>query len=283
MASITLGVPLTPPIAPQLNVDPVAAAAPVASLLAAEAELLALPASQPLGAAPSMTAEAAPDGAAMRPDQVFMARQLAWPLPDGQALAASWRALVRTYGAQLAAREQQARSGQLPGTLLMAAQDPRLLRQQELPPGIPGEAWRFTVHASGAQAQHLRVITGEADQPPGRRRRARAALRLELELADGVCVTVQVEPLPEGLVVELCAPDASELARLQALQPELDAAIARAGLRVLRWRFRDSLPAGNVHARVPSGDAAGMLTLPVFRALAELALQLPLRGDTAAA
>jgi hypothetical protein len=279
MASITLSVPLPPPTSPTLNVGPIAAAAPLAQI-AAEAAALTLPAAELVAPAPTVlsAADAAPDGAAMRPDQVFMSRQMAWPMADGATLASAWRALVRTYGAALASREQQARSGQLPAALLLAAQDGRLPRQQEIG-GAPPDAWRFTIHPGGPQAQHLRVITEEADQAPGRRRRPRAALRLELELEDGSRVTLQVEPLPQGLVLELCASGTSQLERLRALQPRLEAAIERSGLTVLRWRFRDSLPGGAVHARVPSDQAAGMLTLPVFRALAELALALPLRRD----
>jgi hypothetical protein len=278
MASISLSAPLPPPATPSLNVGPIAAAAPAAQV-AAEAAGLPLPLAAPELPAPAAppAADGAADGAAMRPDQVFMARQMAWPLADGAALATSWRALVRSYGAALAAREQQSRSGQLPAALLLlAGQDGRPPRQPELA-NAPPDAWRFTIHPSGPRAHQLRVITEEADQPPGRRRRPRAALRLELELEDGVRVTLQVEPLPEGLIVELCAPGAGQLERLRALQPELEAAIARSGLAVLRWRFRDSLPGGAVHARVPSAQAPGMFTLPVFRALAELALALPLQ------
>jgi hypothetical protein len=277
MASITLSVPLAPPAPLPLDVGRVAAAAPVA-LLASEAGALPLPASAPDLPAPAAppAAEGAQIGAAMRPDQVFMARQMAWPATDGPTLATSWRALVRSYGAALASREQQSRSGQLSAALLLAGPDGRPARQPELA-GAPPDAWRFTVHPSGPRAHHLRVITEEADQPPGRRRRARAALRLELELEDGTRVTLQVEPLPEGLILELCAPGTLEMDRLRALQPQLEAAIARSGLAVLRWRFRDSLPGGAVHARVPSAQAPGMFTLPVFRALAELALALPLR------
>ena len=47
------------------------------------------------------------------------------------------------------------------------------------------------------------------------------------------------------------------------------------GLRVLGWAWRDSLPEGRVHARLPSTEAAAALSLPVFRAMAELALLLP--------
>jgi hypothetical protein len=280
MASINLSVPLAPPSPLSLDVGRVAAAAPVA-LLASEAGALPLPVAAPDQSAPAAppTADGGENGAAMRPDQVFMARQMGWPATDGASLATTWRALVRSYGAALASREQQSRSGQLPAALLLAGPDGRPARQPELL-NAPPDAWRFTVHPSGARAHHLRVITEEADQPPGRRRRARAALRLELELEDGVLVTLQVEPLPEGLILELCAPGTTQLERLRALQPQLEAAIARSGLPVLRWRFRDSLPGGAVHARVPSAQAPGMFTLPVFRALAELALALPLRRAT---
>lgn len=279
MSSISLGVPLPPPAAVPLNpaVAPVAPALP-AALLAAEAEALALPQSQAPAAAPAPAADAAPDGAAMRPDQVFMARQMVWPAPDGAALASSWRAMVRTYGSQLAAREQQSRSGQLPAALLLAAQDGRPLRDAGLGAATPADAWRFTVHAEGAQAHRLAVITGEPDQPPGRRRRARAALLLELELADGTRVTVQAEPLPGGVGIEVCAQGARAMERIAALQPALEDAVARAGLRVLRWRFRDSLPGAPAHAQLAASEAAMALSLPVFRALAELALLLPAAG-----
>jgi hypothetical protein len=280
MATINSSMPLVPPTTPPLNVGAVAAAAPVA-LVAAEAGMVALPATLPAAQSPApATPPAAPDatdGAAMRPDQLVMARQLAWPSLGGEALAANWRTMVRTYGAQLEMREQLARTGQLPAELLVAGQDPQLLRRQDLA-NTPPDAWRFIVHPDGPAGQRLNVITGEPDQPPGRRRRARAALRLDLELADGVRVTVQVEPLAEGLVVELCAPDAATLRDLRALQPELAIAIARSGLRVLHWRFSDQLPSGRVHAQLPSAEASAMLTLPVFRALAELALLLPARG-----
>jgi hypothetical protein len=75
--------------------------------------------------------------------------------------------------------------------------------------------------------------------------------------------------------LELCAPDERNLARLRALQPELEKAVARAGLRVLGWKYCDSLPLGPAHIRLPSADAAAALSLPVFRAMAEMALVLP--------
>jgi len=268
------------PAAPALPVGPVAAVAPAALLAELDSLPLPLPGSQPAQAqAAQAAADGMPDGAAMRPDQVMMARQLSWPSRDGGTLASSWRSMVRSYGAQLVSRDLQARPGQVPTAVLLAGQlngqDPRILRQAAQD-GAPFDAWRFTVHAGSAQDQHLRVV--QQDQEPQqqqRRRRARAALRLELVLGDGTVVTVQAEPVADGVLLELCAPDQASLARLRALQPELETAVARAGLRVLGWKYRDSLPLGPAHIRLPSADAASALSLPVFRAMAELALVLP--------
>jgi hypothetical protein len=107
------------------------------------------------------------------------------------------------------------------------------------------------VHANSAQDQHLRVVQQNQESQQQKRRRARAALRLELVLLDGTVVTVQAEPVADGLRLELCAPDERSLARLRALQPELETAVARAGLRVLEWKYRDSLPMGPAHIRLP--------------------------------
>jgi hypothetical protein len=280
MASLSFPPLVSPavPVTPPLQVSPVAAVTP-AALLQAELDALPLPGAQaPLGAPGAASVDGMPDGAAMRPDQVLMARQLSWPSADGGALASSWRGMVRSYGAQVVNRALQARPGQLPAAVLVAGQfagqDPRILRQADQQ-GTPFDAWRFTVHAGSTQDQHLRVVQQDQEPQQQRRRRSRAALRLELVLADGTVVTVQAEPVADGVSLELCAPDARALARLRALQPELEAAVERAGLRVLEWKYRDSLPLGRAHARLPSADAASALSLPVFRAMAELALVLP--------
>lgn len=272
------------PAAPALPVPPVGAVAAAlpAVLLQAEADALAPPIPGAAGA-PALAqrgGDAGPgqDGAAMRPDQVVMARQLLWPNQDGAALAANWRGMVRSYGAQVAAREQQARDGQLPAALLQSGQDPRMLRQPDLA-GTPLDAWRFTVHTGGARDHHLRVIEDDEaanqQEPQKRRRRGRAALRMELVLDDGAVVVVQALPVAGGVRMEWWAPDTRTATRLRWLQPELEAAIGRAGLRVVSWTLRDTLPDGQAHARLPSSEAAEALTLPVFRAMAELALLLP--------
>jgi hypothetical protein len=274
MASFPITLPALPTVTPPLNVGPVVAAAPVA-LVSADSDLLPLPFAQSLPATPSAApAEVPQTGAAMLPDQVFMARQLVFAAPDARTLAGTWRSMVRTYGSELVNREQQARARQLPPAQLVAAQEGRVLDPRGTL-GAPVDAWRFTVHPGGQHEQHLLVVADEADQPPGRRRRGRAALRLELELADGTRIVVQAEPMADGVALELCAPDARTLDRLRELQPALEDAIGRAGLRVLRWKFRDSLPAGSVHARMAAAEAANGLNLAVFRVVAEVALLLP--------
>lgn len=268
--------PLAVPSLPPMPVGAVTAVAPVA-LLQAELDALPLPQAQPAPALPAPAADV-PDGAAMRPDQVIMSRQLNWPTPDGGTLASSWRGMVRNYGTQFATREQQARAGQVPAAILLSGQpiaDARVLRQAELL-SAPPDAWRFTIHANGARGQHLRVVQGEQEQQPERRRRrARAALRLELVLADGSIVTVQAEPVADGVRIEVWTQDSRTLERMRTLQPELEAAVRRTGLRVLGWKYVEILHDGPVHARLPSAEAASALSLPVFRAMAELALLLP--------
>ena len=214
----------------------------------------------------------------MRPDQVFMSRQMVFGPQDGRTLAGNWRAMVGNYGASLLERALRERTGALAPALLLAGQEGRA--PSRAPEGqLPLDAWRFTVHAGSAQAQHLQVLRKGPDGGNGRRRRPRAALRLELELHDGTHVAVQVEPVPGGVAIELAAPDGAALARLRLLQPQLDAAVERAGLVVVRWSFKAGIgAAGSAHALLAEEDVAEVLTLPVFRAVAELALVLPAQG-----
>jgi hypothetical protein len=275
MASIPSIVPLLPPAAAPLSAGAVVAAAPVAlTPFEGGGPPLPLPLSQALAPAPAAQPEPGPEGLAMRPDQVFLARQMHFQAADGRTLATSWQAMVRQYGKQVTDRELRAHMGQLPQAVLAAHQEGRVLRQTDHPLLLQ-DAWRFTVHAGGPKDQHLGVVQEQPDGSSGRRRSARTALRLELELDDGTTVVVQVEPMPGGLALELCAPSAQALERLRTLQPVLAGAVERAGLQVQRWRYRDRLPLAPVHARISSGDVVQVLTLPVFRAVAELALVLP--------
>lgn len=276
MNPLTTIVPLLPPATPGLQPVAVAAVAPVA-FASAESQL-PLPQSTPLpnqgAAAGAETGEAA----AMRPDQVFMSRQMVFP-QDGRTLAGNWRALVGNVGATLAERELRARGGALPVALLAGAADARAPGRALDAHVLPADPWRFTVHAGSAREQHLQVLRKGPDGQSGRRRRPRAALRLELELADGAQVALQVEPMPGGVAIEMAAPDAKALERLRALQPVLEAAVERTGLVVLRWSFLHGVMSGvPAHAALGEDDVAQVLTLPVFRAVAEMALLLPARA-----
>lgn len=267
---------LPPPSPVPLQVGAVVAPAAV---LAGGADAAPLPFSTPLpvdtAAAGQAGAESGADGAAMRPDQVLMARQLAYQQQDGAGLARAWRSQVRNHGNALSSRALADSGGLLSPALLAAAQQGQVVRPADQF-AAHHDAWRFTVHGGGDKPQHLALLADEPDQPPGRRRRGRAALRLELELADGSAVVLQVTPTPQGLAIEICAPDARALTRLRWLQPELEAALLRAGLTVLRWRFSDTLPPGRSHATIANAEqAAQSLTPAVFRAVAELALLLP--------
>lgn len=269
------------PATPSLPVAPVAAAAPTvaASLLAGGADSPPLPFSQTqtvlAGAAAQAAPESGAEGAAMRPDQAVLARQLAYPPMDGAGLARNWRSQVRGQGSQLTSRALAASTGQMAPALLAAAQQGQVVRQHELLTNHP-DAWRFTVHGSGTTAQHLEVLARDPDKPPGRRRRARAALRLELQLEDGNTVVAEVEPLPQGVAIALCAEQATTLTRLRWLQPKLEQVMQKAGVKVLGWTFRDRLPAGRSHLSLANAEqAAQALNLEVFRTVAELALVLP--------
>ena len=57
------------------------------------------------------------DPAAMRPNQVFLSRQLVWQPPDTALMAASWQVMVRTYGEQRAAWLEQASGRHVPSKI----------------------------------------------------------------------------------------------------------------------------------------------------------------------
>lgn len=275
MASITLPLPITPASVTSA-VGAVVAAAPAALLTGSDA--LPLPFAQPLASADASPAPSTPgtdaEGSAMRLDQAQIARQLAYPPTDAAALARGWRAMVRGHSGQLTSRALASSAGQLSPALLAAAAQGQVIRPAE--PYLLADAWRFTIHAGGNAPQHLAVLADDPDRQQGRRKRSRSALRLELTLNDDTTVVLQVEPLPQGIAIVIYASDAAGLARLQALQPALAAALDAAGLNVLRWQFQDRLPPGRNHAMVANAEAAAQLLTPaVFRAVAEMALLLP--------
>jgi hypothetical protein len=175
-----------------------------------------------------------------------------------------WRRARRQLahdGAQLRrpARRPRAAGAPGPAPLLLAAcsagQDPRVLRQADQQV-LPADAWRFTVHAGSAQAQHLRVCAririGSTAAPPP----PRAALRLELVLADGTMSRCRPNRC-RWRARSRCArrmpqPGAPARAAAGARRGGGTRGIARAGLEV----SATGLPAGPRARRLPAEDAA---------------------------
>jgi hypothetical protein len=227
--------------------------------------------------------------AAMRPDQVFMARQLTWPQQmDPHALAASWNIMVRTYAEQRAALLDQARGQHLPAGLFMADRTPLPARDGERSMALVTEldAWRFAVYAWGAARLVLRVVSREpADyEGPQRRRRRRVALRLELQLAQLGRVVVQLEPAGDSVLLELGAEQPNAMQHLRELLPLLAAAVGQAGLSIRRCRVARTLDPLHPELHLPDRAQAALLTPAIFKAMADIALLLsqPPQTDTLA-
>ena len=271
--------PMTPGVVqPLVPVGPFMAPAPDAGTLPAQLQqaqdgLAALIKPNADGAGGGATAR---DSSAMQVNQLFFTRQLVWQPPDPAQLAASWRVMVRTYGEQYAALQEQARGQHLPGKLFMAEQQPALLREGARPPlAMDGEAWRFAVYGWGGQRLLLRVLASDGDEEHApRRRQAKVALRVELLIFGIGRVLVQMEPVADGVLLELAADEEPALRHLRLALPAIADAVRRAGLRVVRCRLNRQLHAQRVHGNYPMQAAAAALSLPLFRAMAEVALLL---------
>ncbi|WP_164558061.1 flagellar hook-length control protein FliK [Massilia atriviolacea] len=273
--TLPLGATTIAPLAPLRLLPAPASGAPAVAM--------PLPVSEPLAAPPSSGA-AGPSGglpanlgesASMRADQVFMARQMAWPVLDGAALASAWRTMVRNYAAQLATLQQQGRAQFMPGSLLMSGVQQALQASTVAQPATllwHPEAWRFVLPGAGGQQLALRLLTGLPDPPPSRRRRAKAALRLDVMLADGSRATVQLE-LMEGVVMELAAEHPRAVALLRHALPALKEAIETAGLRLVRASVRQGIWPGKPLQQY-SSQVSAALPPALFRAMAEVALLL---------
>lgn len=228
----------------------------------------------------------AADQAAMRPNQVFLSRQLVWQPPDTSLMAASWQVMVRTYGEQRAAWLEQATGQHLPASLFMTDYNtPSSTRDGR--PGAPlvteMEPWRFAVFAWGAERLVLKVVVKDDDEyDRNRRRRSRVALRLELMLPGVGRVVIQMEPASgNGVVMEVGAAQTAAMQHMRDVLPQVAAVVNRAGLTILRCRLRRELPSpGGEHAQPSRLHTAG-LTLALFKAMAEVAVLLsqPVVGD----
>jgi hypothetical protein len=271
----------TPGVAPLLPVGPFTTLLPenAVAALVSPASTQATPGQAPAQAQGAVAQEAgARASTAMQPNQLFFSRQMVWQAPDAGALASSWRIMVKTYGQQRTAMQDQARGQHVPSSLLMAEQNPAALRDGARPPqAMVDDGWRFGVYGWGGQRMLLRVLPGQPGQEnekDGRRRRGRAALRLEVTLAGGALVLIQMEPAGEAILLDLASTDISALQYLRQMLPGLARAIGDAGLRIARCRLSRDLVIASMADDAQLRMAATGLTQSVFRAMAEAALYL---------
>jgi hypothetical protein len=234
------------------------------------------------GAVLQAMAEALLDGAdavlssAMRPNQLF-SRQLTWHPPDAAMLAASWQVMVRTYGQQRAAWLEQAKGQHVPSSLFMADHNPSAVREGR--PGLPlvteMEPWRFAVFAWGAERLVLKVVVREEEESDARaRKRTRVALRLELMLPSVGRVIIQLEPASSnGVLMEVGAAHTSAMQYMREALPQLAALVNRFGLTVVRCHLRRVIPTGGAE-QIPTTAHTALLTAPLFKAMAEMAVLL---------
>lgn len=219
----------------------------------------------------------------MQPNQLFPLRQLVWHNPDPNQLAASWQVMVRTYGDQRAALMQQHEGRHVPASLFMAEPPPQMQRPNH---GLVSEldAWRFAVYAWGAEKLTLRVVArdpGQEEGPDQRRRRPRVALRLEMNLPGVGKVALQMEPAEGGIVLEIAAQSNEGMQHMRELLPHLANIIAGCGLQIVRARLMRELSPLTSFENNPSRAQVALLTAPLFKAMAEVAVFLsqPRRPD----
>ena len=216
------------------------------------------------------------DSSAMRPNQVFLSRQLTSHPPDAAMMAASWQVMVRTYGQQRAAWLEQSKGQHVPSSLFMADHNPSAVREGR--PGLPlvteMEPWRFAVFAWGTERLVLKVVVRAPDDEAPRRRRPRVALRLELMLPGMGRVVIQIEPTSaNGVLMEVGAAHTSAMQFMRETLPQLAALVNRFGLTVVRCHLRRAIPAGGPELD-PTPAHTAMLTAPLFKAMAEMAVVL---------
>ncbi|MGV7206795.1 flagellar hook-length control protein FliK [Oxalobacteraceae bacterium A2-2] len=214
------------------------------------------------------------DGAAMRPNQLF-SRQLVWPAPDSNLMAASWQVMVRAYGEYRSAWLEQGNGRHMPASLFMTDQASAGLRDGR--PATPlvtqMEPWRFSVYAWGAEQLVLKVVVRKDEEERSRRKKARVGLRLELMLPGIGRVIIQMEPAGAGVVLEISAGQASALQHMRELLPRLSATLADCGLSLVRCRLRRDLDPATDYT-YPTKLQAASLPQPLFKAMAELAVLL---------
>ncbi len=222
-----------------------------------------------LGAPPAASTESSlAEVSSMRPDQLFMMRQLVWPQLNRTALASAWRSMVHARLALLAQPEKLQAQGSLQPGAPLAGPQAAVSQQMEWHP----DAWRFVISRPDQQIT-LRVVDSGPDQPSRRRRRGRAALRVELTLADGSSVMIQLEALEDDVIMQLAAPHPKAMDHVRATLPRLREAITRAGLKLATVDVGLVLAPARPLRHAPA-FVSGALPAPLFSAMADLVMLL---------
>lgn len=251
----------------------------VPAVLAEAAEVLTQPGQAAATATGVAAAQALLSGesAAMVPNQL-LARQMVWHAPDPNIMAMTWQVMVRTYGEQRAAMLEQSQGKHVPASLFQADPRQNTLREHTgLPFVSEMDAWRFAVYAWGSEKLVLRVVARE----PGpasetqRRRRVRVALRLELHLHELGKVVIQMEPAGASVVVlEIGAAQNAAMQHMREMLPHIASIASHCGLSILRARLMRELPAIDVNNNNPNPAQVMLLTPPLFKAMADIAVML---------
>src|SRR5471032_1654744 len=210
----------------------------------------AMPGASTMAQAIAAEAVLANDPAAMRPNQIFLTRQLVWHPPDAALMAGSWFVMVRTYAEQ--------RAAWLAPAPLVTEMEP----------------WRFAVYAWGAEQLVLRVLARDAESGTDPRRRGRAVLRLDVVLPGVGRVILQMEPAGGGVILEVGAQQSAAMAHMREMLPRLAALVSRSGLTILRCKLMRELPQLSITRIYPTRNQAAALTPAIFKAMAEVAVLL---------
>ncbi|HEX8603000.1 MAG TPA: hypothetical protein VF774_10180, partial [Pseudoduganella sp.] len=165
-----------------------------------------------------------------------------------------------------------------PASVFLSDGAQHVLRDGRLPPQLVSEldAWRFAVYAWGAEKLVLRVVVRDPDDDEAgaapSRRHPHVALRLEIHLPELGKVVLQMEPVEDGVVLEIGAAQPGAMRHMRSLVPEIGAIARRCGVRILRVRLARELPGTGFHH--PNRLQVAMLTPAIFEAMAGVAVLL---------
>ena len=254
----------------------------LARVLATEPQLVLELQTRSPRSGPTQTQPPAPaamsESPAMRLDQAVL-RQISWRMPSAAELAASWRASA--YERWIPASTVYEPSGEQPRLPPLLLSRPAGFAEPAAPQPSSVDRWLLPVYAWGNVPLMLRLVEADEEDTPALppRRRRPLALRLELVSAALGRIVLQVQSLSGGILLAIAVEEPASAPAVRDALPAITAAIARAGLRIVRCRLTRG-PAAIVRLRdepvAPSRAhvAAEALSPGLFRALAEAAVIL---------